>query len=392
LRVFSAVVVPRLLQPPARQSFFLFGPRGVGKTAWVRERFPTALYFDLLDHATYLDLLAAPERLGDRIPKGFRDWVVLDEVQRVPDVLNEVHRLIETRRLRFVLTGSSARKLRRRGVNLLAGRALTRRMHPFIASELGERFDVARAVRWGCLPMAWAAEDPADYLGSYAGTYLREEVQQEGLTRNVGAFGRFLEAASLSQGSVLNVASVARECSLSAKTVEGYFGILEDLLIAVRVPAFQKRAKRRVVGHPKFYLFDAGVFQAVRPRGPLDAPESIAGQALETLFLQHLRALNDYLDLGWRIHYWRTAAGHEVDFVLYGEHGILAFEVTSSPRPREADLRGLRRFLDDYPSANAYLVHTGTRHDHDRGIDLLPLSDCLPSLIQLVRRRSNRAP
>ena len=371
---------PRLLQPPPQQSFFLFGPRGVGKTAWAHEQFRDALFFDLLDHQTYTQLLAAPERLGDRIPQGHKGWVVVDEVQRVPEVLDEVHRLIESRRLRFVLTGSSARKLRRRGVNLLAGRALTRHLHPLTALELGTDFDLKRALRWGCLPLACTSEKPQDYLNSYAATYLREEVQQEGFARNIGAFGRFLEAASFSQGSVLNMAAVARECAVSAKVVEDYFSILEDLLIAVRLPVFTKRAKRRLLAHPKFFYFDAGVYQAIRPRGPLDAPEQIHGAALETLFLEQVRALNDYRDLGYRLHYWRTATGDEVDFVLYGERGLRAFEVKMAQRIRHDDLRGLLRFRADFPQARVHLLYLGNRRWHDRGVEVLPFTDCVTQL------------
>jgi predicted AAA+ superfamily ATPase len=371
---------PRLLQPPLKQSFFLFGPRGVGKTAWAHEQFPDALFFDLLDYQTYTQLLAAPQRLGDQIPQGYKGWVVVDEIQRVPELLNEVHRLIELRRLRFVLTGSSVRKLRQRGVNLLAGRALTRHLHPLMASELGSDFDLKRALRWGCLPLACTSEKPQDYLNSYAATYLREEVQQEGFARNIGAFGRFLEAASFSQGSVLNMAAVARECAVSAKVVEDYFSILEDLLIAVRLPVFTKHAKRRLIAHPKFYYFDAGVFQSIRPRGPLDATEQIHGAALETLFLQQARALNDYRDLGYRLHYWRTAIGEEVDFVLYGERGLRAFEVKMAQNIRPDDLRGLLSFRTDFPQAKAYLLYLGNRRWHDRGVEVLPFADCVTQL------------
>lgn len=370
---------PRAIKPP-RQSFFLFGPRGVGKTAWLRREFPSALFFDLLDNPVYARLLAAPERLGDQIPKGHRDWVVIDEIQRIPELLNEVHRLIESRRLRFALTGSSARKLRRKGVNLLAGRAVTRAMHPLTASELGRDFDLERALRFGGLPMACTSEDPRDYLDGYAATYLREEVLQEGLLRNIGAFSRFLEAASFSQGSVLNRAAIARDCGLSPKVAGDYFDILEDLLIGVRIPVFAKRSKRRIVTHPKFYYFDAGVFQAIRPRGPLDAPEHVRGPALETLFLHHLRATNDYGALGYRIHYWRTATGDEVDFVVYGERGIRAFEIKMSDRVRTKDLRGLLRFKADYPAAKLHLVYLGTRRAHDRGIDILPFEECVSTL------------
>jgi len=371
----------RLLQPTEGQSFFLFGPRGVGKTTWLRTSFRAGLFFDLLDSHTYLQLLAAPHRLADQIPAGFRDWVIIDEIQRLPDLLNEVHRLIETRRLRFILTGSSARKLRRKGVNLLAGRALTRFMHPLTASELGKDFDLRRALAHGCLPVACTTAAPGDYLSSYVTTCLREEVQQEGFARNIGAFGRFLEAASFSQGAVLNLAAVARECAVSAKVVEDYFSILEDLLIAVRVPVFSRRAKRRLVAHPKFYFFDAGVFQTIRPRGPLDAPQEIRGPALETLWLQHLRAINDYLNLGYHIHYWRTGAGEEVDFVLYGERGLVAFEVKMAERIHAEDLKGLSLFGEDYPQARLYLLYLGQRQWQEKGIAIVPFEAAARGLV-----------
>lgn len=371
---------PRLLSANQRQSFFLFGPRGVGKTVWLRQQFPNAPYFDLLDHHVYTLLLAAPQRLGDQIPAEHRGWVVVDEVQRVPELLNEVHRLIETRRLRFVLSGSSARKLRRKGVNLLAGRALTRYMHPLTAQELGKDFDLRCALRHGCMPLAWTSDKPEDYLRSYAATYLREEVQQEGLARNIAAFGRFLEAASFSQAAVLNMAAVARECAVAAKVVEDYFSILEDLLLAVRLPVFTKRARRRLVAHPKFYYFDAGVYQAIRPRGPLDAPEQIHGAALETLFLQQARAINDYRNLGYKFYYWRTATGDEVDFVLYGERGLRAFEVKMSQTVRPDDWRALLRFRADFPEAKTHLVYLGKRRWHERGVEILPVTDCLANL------------
>jgi predicted AAA+ superfamily ATPase len=378
-------VYPRILEPPARQSFFLFGPRGTGKTAWAHARFPDARFFDLLDAEIYTRLLAAPARLGEQIPADYRGWVVLDEIQRLPELLNEVHRLIEGRRLRFVLTGSSVRKLRRRGVNLLAGRALTRHMHPLTAAELGRDFDLRRALRHGCLPFACADPDPREYLASYVTTYLREEVQQEGFARNLAGFARFLETASLAQGAVLNRAAVARESAVNTKVVEDYFSILEDLLIAVRLPVFARRAKRRVLAHPKFYFFDAGVFQAIRPRGPLDTPDEIRGVALETLVLQHLRALNDCEGLGYALHYWRTAAGDEVDFVLYGERGLKAVEVKGTHVPRSEDLRGLRRFREDYPQAKAFLVYTGTRRRHESGIDILPAEDALRNLAEILQ-------
>ena len=368
------------LQRAPEASFFLFGPRGTGKSAWVTRTFPKAQYFDLLDPALQVELLAAPERLGQRIDPAFRGRVIIDEVQKVPALLDEVHRLIETRRLRFVLTGSSARKLRRSGVNLLAGRARTRFMHPLTARELGGDFDITHSMRFGQLPAAYVEKDPAAFLASYVQTYLREEVLQEGVTRNLGAFTRFLEVASLSQAAPLNISAMARDASVDRKLAESYVSILEDLLLAVRLPAFTRKAKRRVAQHPKFYIFDAGVYRTIRPKGPLDTPSDIGGIALETLVLEELRAHNEYADLGYTIHCFRTAAGHEVDFVLYGERGLVAVEVKHSSRVRSEDLSGLRAFLADYPMARAFVVHGGSRAFREDGVDYVPAAAFLREL------------
>ncbi len=368
------------LQSAPEASFFLFGPRGTGKSAWVRATFPGAPLFDLLDGATRVELLAAPERLGARIPLAHRGPVVIDAVQKVPEVLDEVHRLIESRGLQFVLTGSSARKLRRGGVNLLAGRARTTRMFPLTAHELGGAFDLARSVRIGHLPAAYLARDPDAYLRSYVETYVREEVQEEALTRNLAAFARFLEAASFSQAQVLNVSALARDAALDRKLCEGYLAVLEDLLLATRLPAFTRRAKRRIVAHPKLFYFDPGVFRAIRPRGPLDSAEEIDGPALETLVLSELRAHDEYARLGYAFHYWRTSAGNEVDFVLYGEHGLVAIEVKRAARLRGEDTSGLRAFLADYPMARAYLLYGGTRRYLDDGVEVLPVETFLREL------------
>ncbi|MBI5364914.1 MAG: ATP-binding protein [Planctomycetes bacterium] len=374
----------RLLQPPER-SFFLFGPRGTGKTAWLKTRLGGgALVFDLLKSGTYQRLSASPERIGDLVPEDHDDWVVVDEVQRVPELLNEVHRLIESRKLRFALTGSSARKLRRGGTNLLGGRARTLRMHPLTALELGDDFDLARALRFGTLPFACTTKDPESYLRDYVDTYLREEVQQEGFVRAIGPFSRFLEAASFSQGSVLNMASVARDAGVQAKVVEGHFKLLEGLLLAVRLPVFTRRAKRRMVAHPKFYYFDAGVYRTLRPRGPLDSAEEIDGPALETLMLSNLRAVNDAFALGYELSYWRTHDGREVDFVLYGERGLIAIETKRTHRVRDEDLAPLLTFREEFPMAKAYFVHLGKERGHDRGIDILPAGAALAELDSIL--------
>ena len=366
------------------KSFFLFGPRGTGKSTWVRATFPEAVYIDLLDAEKHTYLLAGPQRLAEFLPPDHSGWVIIDEIQKIPALLDEVHRLIEERRLCFVLTGSSARKLRRQGVNLLAGRALTREMHPLTAFELGSDFSLERACRYGHLPAVFSEPDPGAFLHSYVQTYMREEITQEGLTRNIGAFARCLEAASFSQAGVLNISAVARECGVGRKTVEGYFQVLEDIFLAVRLPVFQRRARRRLVRHPKFYFFDTGVFRAIRPRGPLDRPEEIEGAALETLVLQELRAVNAGLSLGYGLYYWRTSNGLEVDFVLYGPEGLIAIEVKRSARPRKEDMRGIKAFLAEYPAARAYVFYQGRERLHIDSVTWLPLQTALPALPDIL--------
>ena len=376
---------PRSLAIPSngRQSFFLFGPRGTGKTTWLKQRFPDAIYLDLLDHALYLELLARPQRLRDLIPPGYDGWVVVDEVQRTPLVLNEVHRLIEADGLRFILTGSSARSLRRRGVNLLGGRARTHHLYPLTAVEAGADFALERALIHGQLPSVYTQPDPDAYLASYVENYLRQEVLAEGRTRNLATFSRFLESASFSQAAPLNVAEVARHVGVDRKTASAYFDLLEDLLIATRVPVFTKLAKRRMTTHTKFFLFDVGVYRAIRPTGPLDSPEQIDGPALETLVFQELRAAIAYRALKLDLFFWRTASGTEVDFVAYGGDGLFAIEVKRTRTIRRADLHGLKQFRTDYPMARCVLLFGGDRGEYREGIELLPLHEALadPTLV-----------
>jgi len=374
----------RLIHPPEGKSFFLFGPRGTGKTTWVKTAFPKAVYVDLLEAELFNNLLANPQRLENLIPEGFKDWIIIDEVQRVPELLNEVHRLIEKYKYKFILTGSSARKIKRKGQNLLAGRALTYYMHPLTVSELGKDFNLVHSLKYGQLPSVYIEKDPKAYLESYVKTYLEEEIQQEGLTRNLARFARFLEAASFSQGSILNISSVARDCSVERKVVENYFSILEDLLMAYRVPVFTKKAKRRMISHPKFYFFDVGVYRTLRPAGPLDMPEEIEGTSLETLLFQELNAANTDYGLGYKIYYWRTAGNAEVDFVLYGDKGMRAFEIKRTARVSGVMLKGLKSFLRDYPISKAYFIYGGSREMRDGRISILPIENALRRLPELL--------
>lgn len=364
---------PRALRPP-RGSYFLFGARGTGKSSFVRRQYASSLYIDLLDPATQREYLTRPERLGEVVRAQSPDRiVVIDEVQKVPDLLAMVHALIEERRTRFVLTGSSARKLKRSGVDMLAGRAALRFLFPYLAAEMGDQFSLASALRIGLIPLIVEAADSDDALRAYVSLYVREEVFQEGLVRNMAGFSRFLEAVSFSHGQVLNLAHIARESQVERKSVEGYVSILEDLLIGFRLSVFSRRSKRELIGHSKFYLFDPGVYRVLRPRGPLDMPDTFAGVAFEGLIAQQLRAWLHYRQGDTQLFFWRTRGGAEVDFVLYGDLGLVAIEAKYSARVRSEDLRHLKAFKADYPEATCNLIYAGR--------DRLLIEDvlCLPA-------------
>ncbi len=376
----------RLLKLPIDQntSLFLFGPRGTGKTSWIKANLSDCLYLDLLEFSTFNLLSANPGRLENLIPKGYDKLIVLDEVQRVPELLNEVHRLIEAKKNRFLLTGSSARSLRRKGVNLLAGRALTYHMHPLIIQELKNDFDLNKILEFGLLPAVFSHPDPKKYLESYVQTYLREEVIQEGLTRNISAFSRFLEAASFSQGNVLNYSEISRELAINRLVIVDYFEILEDLLLATRIDVFSNRAKRKIIAHQKFYFFDVGVYKILRPTGPLDTREEIDGAALETLFFQSLKAVNDYYGLDYKIYFWRTSTGIEVDFVIYGPRGLHAFEIKRSSQVNSKALKGLKAFGQDYPEAKLHFLYLGKNRQYHDNIQVIPLETALMELPNII--------
>jgi predicted AAA+ superfamily ATPase len=359
--------------PIPTQSFFLFGPRGTGKSTWLRHQFPAALVVDLLQPDVYREMSARPERLRALVLGAPHcDTVVVDEVQRVPELLNVVHALIEQPvSQRFVLTGSSARKLRRGGVDLLAGRALYYSMHPFMAAEI-PGFQLTTALQRGLLPLVVAAAQPDEGLRTYATLYLQEEVQLEGWARNIGGFARFLETVSFSHAAVLNISNVARECQIERKTVAGYLEVLEDLLLAFRLPVFTRRAQRQTSVHPKFYLFDAGVYRSLRPRGPLDRAEEIDGCAFEGLVAQHLRAWIAYARRDCTLYFWHTRSGVEVDFIVYGAGGFWAIEVKNTARVRSQDLRALQSFRADYPECEPIFLYRGEERLLIDGIRCVP--------------------
>lgn len=372
--------VSRLFEFPLG-SFFLFGPRGTGKSTLLKRRLPGALYIDLLSPERFRSLQARPERLRELMAGSPSvDTIIIDEIQRVPELLNVIHAALEEPvHPRFIMTGSSARKLRRSGTNLLGGRAANCSLHPFMACELSE-FNLDQALQLGMVPLVLGSPDREETLASYVNLYLEQEVQAEGLTRNIGAFARFLEVMSFSHGAVLNAANVARESEIERRTVVNYIEILEDLLLGFRIPVFTRRAQRKTVSHPKFYCFDAGVFRSLRPRGPLDPSSDINGAGLEGLIAQHLRAWVDYSNGRHKLAYWRTRGGSEVDFIVYGEKGFFAIEVKHAQRINTNDLRGLKAFREDYPEAETALIYRGDERRRIDNIWCIPAQEFLSGL------------
>ncbi len=378
----------RFFQLPHR-SFFLFGPRGTGKSTLVKGVYTDAVVVDLLIPSLVRQYRARPEAFMDLVRANTSSKTfIIDEVQKVPDLLSIVHKLIEEKQdWQFILTGSSARKLKQSGVDLLAGRAQLKHLHPFMAAEITQTFNIEKNLKLGMLPLILDSEEPEVDLKNYIALYMQEEVQIERLIRKVDEFSYFLEIISLSQASILNYANVARDCHISGKTVENYVSILEDLLLSFRLNVFTKRAKRNLSVHPKFYYFDAGVFQSIRPMGPLDAIQDISGLAFETLVAQHLRAWLDYSKQSGELYFWRTKSELEVDFIVYGEIGFYAFEAKNSVRIRSEDLRGLHEFKQDYPESKCALIYRGKERVMQHGILCIPAEEFLLSMrpdVQLI--------
>ncbi len=384
--------VPRLLTLPQR-SFFLFGPRGVGKSTWLRHSLPDAMTFDLLDASLYLELSQNPHVLeamiGDRQPDS---WVVIDEIQKLTELLDEVHRLMETRRWRFALCGSSARKLRRGGTNLLGGRAITRQMAPFSSAELGDVFDAAFSLEWGLLPTVQLDRDYAqDILQSYVHTYIKEEIREEGLVRNVPPFVRFLNIAGQLNGQIVNGQNIAREASVPRSSVDGYFSILEDTLLGYKVPAYRPRLKVREQAHPKFYWFDAGVARAAAGLTFDPVHREWLGTALETLIYHELQVYNHTQNKHRPIAFYRTASGVEIDFIIETRKRIgtspphiVCLEVKLAERWNRQWDRPMRDLaaLPGIHVDRMIGMYMGKRAYHYGNLEILPLATFLKQLHQ----------
>jgi len=363
--------VPRVWNPLEsleHKSVLLLGPRQTGKSSLIRHALKGARVYNLLDSDVFLKLSRRPARMREELTAADKT-VVIDEVQKLPPLLDEVQLLIEERGTRFLLTGSSARKLKRGGVNLLGGRALTATLHPFVSAEVPD-LELTRVLEFGSLPAVYFSVQPADDLADYVGTYIREEIASEGLTRNVPAFSRFLEVAALCSGQQINFTNIANDAQVARTTVHEYFEILKDTLLAYELPAWQETAKRKPVQVHKFFFFDVGVARALQGGGTLRENSAEFGIAFESFMFHELRAYADYR-LGRRgemLHYWRSKSGFEVDFILSGKTAI---EVKATRNVSSRDLKGLRALSEEGKMRQICVSRETERRVVD-GIEILP--------------------
>lgn len=357
-----------------KKSYFLFGPRQTGKSFLIKHSLKGAKVYDLLDTSIYMAFSRNPSRIAEELTQEDR-IVVIDEIQRLPELLNEVHRLIEKHRIRFLLTGSSARKLRRKGVNLLGGRARTIYLHPLTYKELGKRFDLFRAIKRGLLAPIYFSDNPSADLEAYAGSYLQQEIVAEGLTRNIPAFSRFLRVAALCNGTIVNFTNVSNDAQVARTTVYEYFEVLKDTLVLHELPAWRKSKKRKPLASSKYYFFDVGVVAALQERDfQRGTPEF--GVAFETYLMHELISYRDYVS-GDKLSYWRSTSGFEVDFIL-GDH--TAIEVKAKENLSSRELKSLRAIAEEKKLKRYLCVSLEPRTRKIGNVTVLPYNKFLDSL------------
>lgn len=359
-------------------SAFLWGARQVGKTTWLTSQYPNCRVYDLLRPSEFERLLRRPEILSEELEDyGESDTVIIDEIQKLPQLLDEVHSLIQRKNIRFILSGSSARKLRRLGTNLLGGRAVREQMFPLVSAEIPD-FDLLRAVNNGMIPRHYMVQNPWERLRGYIGVYLSEEIREEALTRNLQTFSRFLEVAAQCDGEMLVYKNIAQDCGIDYRTVKEYFAILEDTLVGYFVPAFVATRKRKALSTPKFYLFDVGVANYLRHCRNLTPGSDDFGHAFEHFIIQELIAYIGYNHVEERLSYWRSASGYEVDAVI-GE-GRLAIEIKSSDEAKSRHTRGLKAFSEEYPDARLIVVSLDKYRRKMNDVEVFPVLEFLDNL------------
>lgn len=357
-----------------RKSHFLFGPRQTGKSTLIARSLPGVRVYDLLDTSVFLALSREPGRLRQELRQG-ENRLVVDEIQRLPELLNEVHALIEQRGVRFLLTGSSARKLRRGGVNLLGGRARTKHLHPLTWRELAERFELERAAERGLLPSVYFSDDPLADLEAYAGSYLQQEIVAEGAVRSVPAFSRFLRVAALCNATIVNFTNLASDAQVPRTTIYEYFEILKDTLILRELPAWRLSRKRKPLASSKFYFFDVGVVSALQGRRFVPGTPEF-GEAFETIVMSELVAWRDYAS-GAELSFWKSASGFEVDFLIGGHTAV---EVKAKRNISERDLRSLRALAEESGIKRRVCVSLEPRARRAGGIAVLPWREFFEAL------------
>ncbi len=358
------VMFSREIKLAKSKSCFLFGPRQTGKSTFVKSLLTSNdLYIDLLPQASFLNYAKNPGRMREEILAHLKQHdnplCIIDEIQKIPGLLDEVHALIESKGIRFILTGSSARKLRRGGANLLAGRAYTYHLFPLTFMEIGNRFELDKAVRIGTLPVLWETdeEDHKEFLRSYTETYLKEEIAAEGLVRNIGPFARFLDIATANDGETVNYNNIARECFVSLKTVQQYYQILEDTFLAFKLPAWTKSLRKRLISHPRYYFFDTGVTNSLAHTLTDQMNPKIFGRRFEQFVVCQIMAVIHYNRLDYQLYYWRTHHGAEVDLLICGGNKIIyALEIKSSQNIVKENLAGLISFKNDNPDVSVYVL------------------------------------
>lgn len=361
----------------------LFGPRGTGKSTWIRHHFSGVPWYDLLDSQECLRLAKNPSLLFHELEtKPPQSWIVIDEVQKAPELLNEVHRLIEEKKLRFILSGSSARKLKRGSANLLAGRAITTHLYPLVSAEVGFDLKSPDFFTKGMMPLAYKSGNPDAYLRSYVTTYLKEEIQAEALTRNLGSFARFLEIAARQNGQLTHASSIARDAMVERKTVENYFQMLVDTLVGYWLPAWKLKSANKQVSSPKFYFFDSGVARALSGRLPYPPTREETGFLVETSLLNEIRAYLSYHELYYEIFFWKNYNNLEVDFLLETKQGFVAIECKAASSWDKKFNKGLKKIREELGSSRAhcYGVYQGQRPVDYDGIKIFPMLEFLKRL------------
>jgi predicted AAA+ superfamily ATPase len=338
-----------------KKSLFLFGPRQTGKTTLIKNQLSQYFFIQLLDATLQRRFIEDPSLLLRMIPEKTK-YVIIDEIQKVPALLDIVHLLIEEKKIHFLLTGSSARKLKKSGVNLLGGRARTKRLYPLTYNELKHHFDLEKIINFGSLPSIYFSDEPFEDLKSYVSEYLIQEIAAEGITRNLPAFSRFLTVAALSNGQIINYTQIGSDAGVKRGTVQNYYEILEDTLIGTRLPAWRKSKTRKNIEADKFYLFDPGVVNALCERKYVSLKTTDAGFLFETFILNELKAWNEYNNKGVTLSYWKSTSNFEVDFII---DDYFAIEVKAKNNVNERDMKGLRAILEEKSIKKAVCIYLG---------------------------------